>query len=76
MCGCLGLFMLVINLLWSEMEIKMYYFLHLKTFRVFFEWSHPVVHRYTKYKISCIITIVYIWLLFRPLPGHHQANKE
>ena len=32
--------------------------------------------RYTTYKISCMSQLVTLGYLFRPLPGHHQANKE
>jgi len=32
--------------------------------------------RYTTYKISCVSQLVTLGYMFRPLPGHHQANKE
>ena len=33
-------------------------------------------HRYTTYKISCVSQLAAVSYMFRPLPGHHQANKE
>jgi len=32
--------------------------------------------RYTTYKTVVILQLVKLGYVFRPLPGHHQANKE
>ena len=32
--------------------------------------------RYTTYKTVVILQLVKLGYMFRPLPGHHQANKE
>ena len=50
-----------------------------------FERSNPVVYGQLfivlapslhTYKVSCVSQLVTLGYMFRPLPDHHQANKE